>query len=191
MSQPEHDHEDEYESVAIVGVSARFPGAPDAEQFWANLRDGVESIRRFTADELIAAGEDPARVHAPGYVPASPVLDDIELFDADFFAIPPREAELMDPQHRLFLEGAWQALEDAGCDAERYRGLIGVVGGVSPNRYLMSNLWNRRDLIAAQGAMSILIASDRDYMPTRVSYKLDLKGPSLNVQTACSTSLVA
>ncbi len=175
--------------IAIVGMAGRFPGARSVAELWRNLRAGVESIRLFTEEELRAAGVDPALLANPRYVRAGAVLDDIELFDAAFFGVPPREAELMDPQHRLFLECAWTALENAGHDPARFAGPVGVFGGASTNTYLLENL-----LKSGAGAsldLPTLFGNQSDYLTTRVSYKLDLRGPSVDVQTSCSSSLVA
>ncbi len=172
--------------IAIVGMSCRFPGAENAELFWQNLRDGVESITFFSEEELIAAGINADLLQHPDYIKASPVLENIEFFDAAFFRINPREAEIMDPQQRIFLECAWEALENAGYDPERYDGRVGVYGGSGMNGYLLYNLASKQD-ISAELAMTV----DKDYLSTRVSYKLNLTGPSLTVQTACSTALVA
>jgi phthiocerol/phenolphthiocerol synthesis type-I polyketide synthase E len=126
--------------IAIVGMAGRFPGARDLAALWDNLRRGVESISRFTPEEMRAAGVDPALAADPRWVPAGGVLADADRFDAPFFHFTPREAELLDPQHRLFLECAWEALEDAGCDPGRFPGAIGVFGGASRNTYLLHNL---------------------------------------------------
>ncbi|HEY2738593.1 MAG TPA: beta-ketoacyl synthase N-terminal-like domain-containing protein, partial [Thermoanaerobaculia bacterium] len=158
-------------------------------RLWENLCAGVESIVRFSDEELQAAGVDPALRRDPRYVPAGGALDGVELFDADFFGYTPREAEILDPQHRLFLECAWEALEDAGYDARRVPGPVGVFAGLGLNTYL-HQLLNGLD-IETVGEYQLLVASDKDFLPTRVSYKLDLKGPSMAVQTACSSSLVA
>ncbi len=177
-------------SVAIVGMAGRFPGSDSVAAFWKNLAGGVESIRFFTPEELIAAGIPAAALDAPNYVPARGYLDDAELFDAAFFGYSPREAEFIDPQQRLFLESAWEALEVAGYDADRYPGHIGVFAGASFNTYLLriaSQPGWRLESAGIQG----MISNDKDFLPTRVSYKLNLRGPSVNVQTACSTSLVA
>lgn len=174
--------------VAIVGMAGRFPGAADLDEFWRNLRDGVESVTCFTDEEALAAGISGETLAAGRYVNAAPVLDGIELFDASFFGYTPREAEIMDPQHRLFLECAWQALENAGYDSERCRGEIGVFAGVSLSSYLM-NIYANRKLLGLVSRFQIMIGNDKDHLPLRVSYKLNLKGPSLNVQTSCSTSL--
>ncbi|HEX8139746.1 MAG TPA: SDR family NAD(P)-dependent oxidoreductase [Pyrinomonadaceae bacterium] len=175
--------------IAVIGMVGRFPGADNLEEFWRNLRDGVESITFFTDEELKACGVDPAALRAPNFVKAAPVLRGIEMFDAAFFGYSPREAELLDPQHRLFLECAWGALEDAGYDAGRYEGLIGVYGGTSLSTYLLYNLLASRQ--AAEDSFQLMIGNDKDFLSTRVSYKLNLRGPSLDVQTGCSTSLVA
>lgn len=179
------------DDIAIIGMAARFPGARDAEEFWRNLRDGVESIKFFSDEELIAAGVDASLLSNPNYVKAKGVLDGVELFDASFFDISPGDAELLSPQQRFFLEGAWEALENAGYNPERYKGRIGVFAGESLNTYSFFNLYENRDVIRRVGFYQAALASDRDYLTTRVSYKLNLKGPSVNVQTACSTSLVA
>ncbi|MEK6283067.1 MAG: type I polyketide synthase [Acidobacteriota bacterium] len=176
--------------IAIIGMAGRFPQAKNTEQFWQNLRDGLEAISPLTDEEVLAAGVDPSLLDDPRLVKASAALDEIELFDAAFFGINPREAEIMDPQHRFFLECAWEALENAGYDAERYRGVIGVFAGVSMSTYLL-NLYSNRDLLKRVTAFQIMLGNEKDYLTTRVSYKLNLKGPSLNVQTSCSTSLVS
>jgi acyl transferase domain-containing protein len=176
--------------IAIVGMAGRFPGARDVEAFWRNLRDGVESVSFFSDDELLASGVPRAWLTDPRLVRAAAVLDEADLFDAAFFGYSPREAELMDPQQRVFLECAWEALEDAGYDSLRYPGLIGVYGGVGANRYAF-NLLSRPELIGAIGGQQLFISNDKDFLCTRVSYKLSLEGPSVVVQSACSTSLVA
>jgi acyl transferase domain-containing protein/surfactin synthase thioesterase subunit len=178
--------------VAIIGMACRFPGADDPEAFWANLCAGVESIRVFSPDELRAAGVDDEERLAPGYVPAAPVLADVEAFDAAFFGCPPREARLLDPQHRLFLETCWAALEDAGYRPDRPRAVTGVFAGAGGNvsSWLLAHHREHPDLLGPTGSLEHL-ASDKDFLATRVSYQLNLTGPSLTVQTACSTSLVA
>ena len=176
---------------AIVGMACRFPGAKDISEFWRNLRDGVESVTFFSEQEQLESGVNPAFLKKPGFVNAGAVLEDAEYFDAAFFGFNPREAEVMDPQHRVFLETAWQALEHAGYDSEQYTGRIGVYCGVSMNTYLLFNLVSNSKLIESVGDLQVMIASDKDYLPTRVSHSLNLTGPSLAVQTACSSSLVA
>ena len=180
----------ESSAIAIVGISCRFPGANDVEQFWNNLRQGVESITFYSREELAEAGVEPQLLDHPDYVRARGNVEDIDLFDAAFFGFTPREAELMDPQQRFFLECSWQALENAGCDPESYDGSIGVFAGVGPNIYLFTNLAASSQLTSA-GLFQTLISNDKDSLTTHVSYKLNLTGPSVAVQTTCSTSLVA
>jgi amino acid adenylation domain-containing protein len=176
--------------VAVIGLAGRFPGAPDVESFWRNLRDGVESIRFFTDEELLAAGFPAELLGDPRLVKARGALAGAELFDAEFFGYAPREAQIIDPQHRLFLECAWEALEDAGYDPARFGGRVGVFGGATENTYML-RLLTDPELIRAVGRQQISIANNADFLCTRVSYKLNLTGPSAAVQTACSTSLVA
>lgn len=177
------------EGIAIIGMAGRFPGAKNLEGFWQNLRDGVESISAFTDEELTSAGIDPTVLSDPHYVRAGAVLEDIEFFDASFFGFNPREAETTDPQHRLFLECAWEALESAGYDSQRCESRVSVYAGAGFNNYLSFDL--NRDQIGSASCYQTLIGNDKDFLTTRTSYKLNLKGPSLTVQTACSTSLVA
>jgi acyl transferase domain-containing protein/acyl carrier protein len=181
--------EESIERIAIIGMSGRFPGTKNITEFWANLCDGVEAISQFSDEELIASGVDPSLLKNPNYIKAGAVLEDIDLFDAGFFGLNPKEAEMTDPQHRLFLECAWEALENAGYDAQRCESRIGVYAGASLNNYLTFNL--NRDQIGSAHSFQKLIGNDKDFLSTRVSYKLNLTGPSLTIQTACSTSLVA
>ncbi len=182
---------DDSSGIAVIGMAGRFPGAANVEEFWRNLRDGVESISFFTDDEMIAAGVDPARLRNPDYVNARGLLEGVDLFDAEFFRITPRDAEITDPQQRIFLECAWEALENAGYNCEKFDGLIGIYAGVAQNTYLIVNLLSNRAAVEAASGFQIDIKNDKDYLATHVSYKLNLKGPSITVQTACSTSLVA
>ncbi len=177
--------------IAIIGMSGRFPGARDLAAFWRNLRDGVESITFFSDQELAAAGVAPALLDDPQLVKAGPILEDVDRFDAPFFDITPREAEITDPQQRIFLECAWAALEDAGYVPDTYAGAIGVYAGAGLNSYLLFHLMPNAEILRSRGLFQLLIGNDKDYLATRVSYKLNLRGPSMNVQTACSTSLVA
>jgi acyl transferase domain-containing protein len=174
--------------IAVVGFAGRFPGARTVEQFWQNLIEARESITFFSDDELSKAGVAPEWLRDRNYVRAAPVLDDVDLFDAAFFGIPPREARLMDPQHRLFLECAWQALEHAGFSTETTGDRVGVFAGSALNTYFLSG---RLFSNLHSDYVLTLTASDKDFLATRVAYKLDLSGPSMTVQTACSTSLVA
>jgi len=182
--------------IAVVGMAGCVPGAANVEQFWENLKNGVESISVLSDVEL-EAGVGIENAAEAGYVRARSILRDVEQFDAGFFGINTREAELMDPQHRIFLEKAWEALEDAGYDPHAYQGSIGVYAGCSMNTYLMWSVCGHREVIEKLvpdhqlGSFHTFLGNDKDFLPTRVSYKLDLRGPSISIQTACSTSLVA
>lgn len=179
------------DAVAILGMSGRFPGARSVDELWSNLCRGEESITFFGRDELLEWGVDAALVDHASYVPAAGILDDVEAFDAAFFGISPREAELLDPQQRLFLESSHAALEHAGYDPVSFDGRIGVYGGSGMTGYLVENLLGNPELLEEVGPFQAILANDKDFLTTRVSYKLDLRGPSVTVQTACSTSLVA
>ncbi|XXY81875.1 amino acid adenylation domain-containing protein [Sorangium sp. So ce295] len=181
---------DETNAVAIIGMACRFPGAKTVDQFWDNLLHGRESIARFSIDELRAAGVPEELAKHPDYVPAGGVLDDVYAFDAALFGYAEGEAELIDPQQRLFLQCAWEALEDAGYAPRGVSVPTGVFAGCSASTHLPPALLDPREGATAR-SLRLLTANDKDYLATRVSYKLDLKGPSLTVQTACSTSLVA
>ncbi len=176
--------------IAIIGMAGRFPEAQNLEQFWDNLKNGVESIHFYQDKELQELGVDEALINHPQYIKAGGKLDGIDLFDAEFFGVNPKEAELLDPQHRLFLECAWEALENAGYDSEKYSGTIGVYGGAGMNGYLF-NLYTNPKIRNSVSNYQLFLASDKDFLTTRVSYKLNLSGPSIDIQTACSTSLVA
>lgn len=183
---------DPKDGIAIVGMAGRFPGARHVTQLWQNLVQGRETISHFRAEELEAASpEDMAARANPAYVRARGILDDIEMFDAGFFGINPKEAEILDPQQRVFLETAWEALEDAGYDPQKFSGPVGIFAGSSNNYYYLQNLLNRGDVTDLVGGLTTMMGNEKDYLTTRVAYKLDLKGPALNIQTACSTSLVA
>lgn len=179
------------DSIAVIGMSGRFPGARSVRELWANLRNGVESVTFFTADEIERAGVDPAIAAHPSFVAAGALLDDIDQFDAAFFGFNRREAELLDPQHRIFLECCWKALEDAAYDPYRYDGAIGIYCGSSLSRYLLFHLLNQLDQSGSVNNLLTLIGNDKDYLASLIAYKLNLRGPAVNVQTACSTSLVA
>ncbi|PHK32285.1 polyketide synthase, partial [Nostoc linckia z15] len=187
----EFDNCDDSDEIAIIGITGRFPGANNVDKFWENLRDGVESISRFTDEELLAAGVDAALLSDANYVKAGSIMEGIELFDAAFFGYTPREAEITDPQHRIFLESAWEALESAGYDSEFYQGKIGVFAGVTNSNYLFTNLASNKELIESVDALNIFIGNEKDNLSTQTSYKLNLTGPSINVQNNCSTSLIA
>jgi len=178
--------------IAIIGMAAHLPGASSIDAFWANLRDGVESIRRLTAGELQASGEAAHLTARPDYVPHAAPLDGFETFDADFFGFSPKEAAIMDPQHRQFLEVAWEALENAGQMPEAFDGPIGVWAGCGMGSYFYFNICSNPDLVESTGMFLLRhTGNDKDFLATRASHIFDLHGPSINVQTACSTSLVA
>ncbi|RKH53331.1 SDR family NAD(P)-dependent oxidoreductase [Corallococcus llansteffanensis] len=179
------------ETIAIIGMSGRFPGARSIEALWENLCSGAESVSVFSDEELAAAGVDASVRGQPHYVPARGVLDDVDQFDASFFGLAPREAATMDPQQRLFLECAAEVLERAGHGAPASDNRIGVFAGVSMNTYLLHNLYGHPELLAGAAGYQAALGNDKDFVATRVAYKLGLRGPSLTVQTACSTSLVA
>ncbi|HEV2842206.1 MAG TPA: amino acid adenylation domain-containing protein [Chthoniobacterales bacterium] len=179
------------DGIAIIGLEGRFPEARNAAEFWKNLVEGKDCITRFTDDQLAVSGYDPKALRAlPGYVAARGLVDKPEWFDRAFFGIPTKEAEVMDPQHRVFLEIAWAALEDAGCDPSTYPGLIGLFAGTSNSTYYPYFVRQRRDLMETVGVVSAVIANEKDFLTNRAAYKLGLRGPALNIQTACSTSLV-
>ncbi|MBV9774812.1 MAG: non-ribosomal peptide synthetase, partial [Gemmatimonadetes bacterium] len=175
--------------VAVIGMAGRFPGARDLDEFWSNLRSGVRSVRRFSDEELKAAGVSRRDRGAPSYVPAGGAMEDVELFDAAFFGVTPREAVVMNPQKRVFLECAWEALERAGYASGSYPGRIGVYASEGQNEYVL-NVFSQPALVRAVGTTQVMQANSAS-VATLASYKLDLEGPSLNVQTACSSSLVA
>ncbi len=177
-------------SIALLAVNGRFPGAPNVADLWKNLCAGTEGIRTFSDEQLLEAGVDPSLLTNPAYVKARGIIDGADLFDAEFFAYTPREAQWIDPQQRLFLECAWEALEIAGYDPDRYEGLIGVYAGATTNTYL-DNLLSNPEILAEAGLMQCALAANKDFLTSRVAYKLNLRGPSVNVQSTCSTSLVA
>ncbi len=177
-------------AIAIVGMAGRFPGADDLDAFWRNLRDGVESITFFDRRELLDAGADEALVRDPDFVPARGELRGADEFDAALFGLTPRDAEILDPQHRVMLECAWAALEHAGCDPARVEGEVGVFAGSGTSTYLR-NVESHPELVRAVGSTRVALGNAKDQLAAGLSYRLNLRGPSLAVQTACSTSLVA
>ncbi len=183
--------DDAVEPIAIVGVAARLPGAGNVDEFWQNLVDGVESVTFFSREDQLAAGVPEQDVDDPMFVPAAPVLDQPQYFDAAFFGIGRREAEVTDPHHRLFLELAYTALEDAGYDPDQYPGDIGVYGGTGGDKYLWTNVRHNSRVFESSGRMFVSNGNLPDYVTTFTSYKLNLRGPSVSLHTACSTSLVA
>ncbi len=180
------------EDIAIVGMSVDVPGAQGTDAFWANLRDGVESIRRLSEAELLDAGVSPQMLARKNYVPAAALLDGFDTFDADFFGFSPKDAAILDPQHRKFLEVSWAAMEQAGHPPETIAGPIGVYAGCGMGSYFYFNICSNPDLVDDVGMFLLRhTGNDKDFLSTRVSHVFDLKGPSINLQTACSTSLVA
>ncbi len=178
--------------IAIVGMAAHLPDAKDVAAFWRNLTAGKSAIRKLDGDALLAAGEAPDRMRHRNYVAAASVLDDFEMFDADFFGLSPKEAAIMDPQHRQFLEVCWEAFESAGHPPENFPGPIGVFAGCGMGSYFYFNVCSNPDLVDSTGMFLLRhTGNDKDFLSTRVSHVFDLRGPSINMQTACSTSLVA
>ncbi|MBF0235841.1 MAG: polyketide synthase, partial [Desulfamplus sp.] len=172
-------------------MALRVPGAENLEKFWENLVDGVESITSFSDQELSAAGVEESALKNPEYVKAGFPLSGADKFDAGFFDMTPREAEVLDPQHRQLMECSWEALEHAGYDPKGYDGRIGMFGGVGLNTYLIHNIMGHDELMETLGGWHLTLHNDKDFAPTRVAYKLDLRGPAISVNTACSSSLVA
>lgn len=179
------------DGIAIIGMAGRFPRASNVREFWQNLIDGVESIRFASDVELAESGVDSALRLNPDYVPASGTVREPEMFDASFFGLSAREAEIIDPQQRVFLECAWEALEDAAYDPTNFSGSIGVFAGAGMNTYTIKCLVNNPEVVASVGPYQIMVGNDKDFLCSRIAYKLNLRGPAVGVQTACSTSLVA
>ncbi len=178
--------------VAVVGMAGHFPGAADVDQLWQHVVNGDDCLRDLSVDELVELGVSRAELDSPTYVRRGGTLDQVEYFDPEFFGIGPRDAAIMDPQHRHFMECAWEALEAAGIVPERFDGAIGVFGGCGMDTYLINNLLPNANLLRQLGWFLLRhTGNDKDFLTTTVSYRLDLRGPSVNVQTACSTSLVA
>ncbi|HEY4253908.1 MAG TPA: polyketide synthase, partial [Roseomonas sp.] len=188
--------ESDLDGIAIIGVAGRFPGAPDAHAFWDNLREGRDSVARFD-DAALEDSFSVAERGQPNFVRARGIVEDVERFDAEFFGMRAREAALTDPQHRVFLEICWQAFEDAGYDPARYPGAVGVFAGASMNTYFLHHVAADRAVLDRftsnyqVGEYTSLVGAIGDTLATRVSYKLDLRGPSMSLLTACSTGLVA
>ena len=191
MTHPDFVDAARADDVAIVGLAGRFPGASTVAALWANLCAGVESISFFSDDELLAAGVDAGTLANPSYVKARGVLDDIDGFDAPLFGFSARDAEITDPQHRLFLECAYEALENAGYDPRRGDLDVGVFASAGSSTYFINNLLRAPDVVNAVGTLRAQIGNEKDFLPSLVAYKLDLRGPAVAIQTACSSSLVA
>ena len=186
-----YEDSDLSEAIAIISMNGRFPGAKNVEQFWSNLYNGVESVKFFSREELIAQGIDDHLLDNEKFVAADAVLEDIDKFDASFFDYSTREAEIMDPQHRIFLECAWEAMESAGYNSELYDGRVAVFAGSALSGYMVRNLYSNPGLVENVGTFKIMISNSQDFLATRVSYKMNFMGPSVNVNTLCSSSLVA
>nr|AGZ05274.1 McyG [Nostoc sp. 152] len=195
-SRRSHDTHD----IAIIGMAGRFPGANNLQTFWENLKNGVETISFFSEEELLESGVSPELFNQPNYVKARPIIDKAEYFDSEFFGYTNREAELLDPQQRLLLQSSWECLEDSGYNPNLYEGAIAMFAGASMNTYFINNCYpNRGQLdstdelqpftLDSLGGFQTMVANDKDYLTMRISYKLNLRGPSVNVQTACSTGL--
>ena len=181
------------EEIAIIGAAGQFPESETLESFWQNLSQGKELITFFSDDELLEEGIDPSLLRNTHYMKAKGFLEHADCFDAEFFGFSRREAEVLDPQQRRLLEWAWSALEVAGYDSEQYKGLIGVFACSSLSSYfylnLLPQLYNSTQNL--QDEMLMVMGNEKDFLATRISYKMNLKGPSKSIQTACSSSLVA
>src|SRR6266581_8635840 len=178
-------------ALAVVGMAVRFPRASSLEQFWQNIANKVSSIRQYSDEELLAVGVKPEDLQQPNYVKACAVLENIEYFDTSFFGFSPREAEILDPQFRIFLECVWEVLEMAGYDLTTFKGLIGIFAGAGYKNYHLHHLSPTRSISETFSGFQISLAQEQDVLATMISYKLNLKGPSVSVQSFCSTSLVA
>ena len=176
------------EGIAIVGMSARFPGCRSVGEYWEKIAAGADLLSQATDAELMAVGVDPATAEAQHFVRSGTRLEDAESFDAKFFELSRREAEVMDPQQRILLECAYEALEHAGISGDGAR--VGVFAGIGMNTYMMQLLGNP-EMLQAAGGYQLMLGNDKDFVATRVAYKLNLRGPAVVVQTACSTSLAA
>jgi len=190
-SSSQTNHQINDSDVAIIGMSGRFPGSSNIESFWNNLRDGIESIQVFSSEEVLASGVEPELLRQSNYVRAKAVVDSIDGFDANFFGFSPKEAEIIDPQHRLFLECAWEVLETAGYIPQNYNGEIAVFAGAGTSHYFLNNIYNKHHLLKFFSEYQLHLANDPEFLATRTAYKLNLTGPAIMVQSACSTSLVA
>lgn len=179
------------EDIAVVGLSGRFPGASTLEQFWTNCCEGKETIKHFSADELTAAGVNQDTLAQPNYIRSKGILDNVHYFDADFFGISEQDAKVLDPQQRLFLQCAWEALVDAGyVPKQQSHSRVGVFASTGMSLYLINNILKNPQLLQNLDEYQVLLGNDKDFLATRVSYLLNLKGPSMAIQTGCSSSLV-
>ncbi|MEH2084704.1 MAG: beta-ketoacyl synthase N-terminal-like domain-containing protein [Nostoc sp.] len=184
------DNQDPSDGVAIIGMVGRFPGAGNVDEFWRNLCEGLESTT-FFEDEELDPSINPNLCKDPSYVKARGIIPGGETFDAAFFGINPLEAVVMDPQARVFLELVYEALENAGYESESFEGLIGLYAGCGQNTYFANHISGRMEIVDRIGEFQTMLANEKDFLTTRAAYKLNLKGPAVSVNTACSTSLVA
>lgn len=185
------EKKEDLNGVAIIGMAGRFPGAKNIDEFWRNLENSVECIKFYTEEELLEAGIAPEVIKNPYYMKAKGEVGDVDMFDASFFGINPREAEVTDPQHRMLLECAWEAMENAGYDSSKYDGLVGMYAGKSMDYYLLLNVFPRIKKEISAGSLQAAIGNDKDSLTTTIAYRLNLMGPVITIQTSSSTSLVA
>ena len=183
--------ESSFDGIAIIGISARFPKADNINQFWDNLVNGIDCVENFSVDSLKAVGITDAVLSDSKFVPRGGRINDAEMFDAPFFGYSLREASLMDPQHRIFLECGWGAIEDSGYDVSRLDCSVGVFASCGMNHYLIHNILANPSIATNSNEIQLILGNDKDFLTTRLSYKLNLRGPSYDIQTACSSSLVA
>lgn len=183
--------QNEKEGIAVIGLAGRFPGAENVEQYWHNICNGIESISYFSDEELLESGIDQELLKKANFIKARGVLGNTDLIDARFFGLHAREAALMDPQHRLFLECAWKAFESAGYCPDNHRGRVGIFGGSSMNTYMLHNLLSLIRNIESVESLQVSIGNDKDSLTTEVAYRLNLKGPAVTIQSSSSTSLTA
>lgn len=197
QGEPNMSHTDtpeeacESNAIAVVGMSGRFPGARNVDEFWRNLCEGKEAISFFSDEELRRSGVDPHLIESESYVRARGILGDPDLFAASFFGYSPRVAALMDPQHRIFIECAWEAAEKSGYDFDAYPGRVGVFAGCSMDTYFLTSVLGEVDLVASVEGLQAAIGNDKDSLTTEVAYRLNLRGPAVTIQSSSSTSLVA
>ena len=185
------ENNDDLNTVAIIGMAGRFPKADNVDRFWQNLVNSVECISFYTDEELLEAGIAPEVLQNPDYIKAKGEVGNVDVFDASFFGITQREAEVTDPQHRMLLECAWEAMENAGYDSSKYDGSIGVYAGKSMDYYLLLNVYPRIKKEISSGSLQAAIGNDKDSLTTTIAYRLNLTGPAITIQTSSSTSLVA
>ena len=190
-------HQHPEHSIAVIGMAGRFPGANSIDEYWCNIRDGKESIHHFSDDELRKAHLPEAVINDPNFIKSRGIMESVDYFDAAFFGLSPREARVLDPQQRVWLECVHEAIEDAGQVWRSSQEIVGVFAGARESTYLLNNLCVDRESqerflsLANADAQQIFLTNDRDSIATRTSYIFNFTGPSINVQSACSTSLVA